>query len=347
MTAPILIRADASPAMGAGHVMRCLALAEALVELGRPCRFLAAGLPEALRARLERAGFGVQMLAAEPGGPADRDATLELARGAAALVLDGYHFGADYRAALAASGRPVLAFDDLCTLPSLHASMVVNPSPAALSMPYAAAAPGADLLLGPAYAPLRREFRDALAIPLPPLADRRSLLLTFGGSDPPGLTVPVVKRLAPDLPDGMTLEVVIGGANPRRACVEAAVARFPDRARLHVETERMGELMRCCGLAVAAAGGTLGELAALRVPTLLVPIADNQRPSAAAAAAAGAVVMVDGCAENAAGAVVATALSLWQDPARRAALADRMAVGGVDGQGAVRIAAALAARLAR
>ena len=339
----VLLRCDASADMGAGHVMRCLALAEALEELGHPCRFAAARLPDALRARLEAARFEVVALDAEPGGAEDLTATLAAAAGCAAVVLDGYQFGGEYRAGLAAAGPPVLAFDDLATLPCLHASMVVNAGPAAASMPYGRVAPGAELLLGPDYAPLRREFRQALADPLPPISGRTGLLLTFGGTDPLGLTVPVLKRLAPALPTGVAIEVVAGGANPRLDCLRAAAGRFAN-TRLHVETDRMGALMRGAGLAVSAAGGTLGELAALRVPTLLVTVADNQVPSARAAAAEGRCVTLDGRAEGAADRIADAALSLWRDTPARAALSARIG-GTVDGQGAPRIARALAARL--
>jgi len=41
VSAHLLIRADATPRMGTGHVMRCLALAQAAQDLGMDVRFLA------------------------------------------------------------------------------------------------------------------------------------------------------------------------------------------------------------------------------------------------------------------------------------------------------------------
>jgi len=344
---PVLIRADATPAMGTGHVMRCLALAEALEEEGAAPFFAAAAITDALADRVRASGHDLHCIAAEPGSPGDLAATLDLARyqGARAAILDGYQFDAGWRAGLAAGLRPVLAFDDMARAAPLHADLVVNANPAAPHMGYERLAPGAVLLLGPAHVQLRRELRTAMAAPRPPLEERRHILMTFGGSDPLGLTIPVLKRLAPSLDAGLVLDVVAGGSHPNLPCVRAAAARFPDRVRLHVDTDRMGLLMAGAGLAVSAGGGTLGELAALAVPTLLAVVADNQEPAAQAAEKDGWVRLTDGRRQDAPDLIARAALDLWRDPDRRRAMSARID-GLVDGLGTVRIARALLSRAA-
>lgn len=343
----VLIRADASSAIGVGHVMRCLAVAEALAERGVGALFACAELPDLLRARLHEAGFAVTDLAGPAGGAQDLAATAALAHSAAAVILDGYRFGEDYRADLRAAARgPVFAFDDTGALNALHADLIVNPAPDADKLDYPAKAPGAVLLLGPAYAAIRRDIRLAAALaPLEwPARDR--ILVTFGGSDPLGLTGPVMARLTELLP-GVGIDVAVGGGNPRVEALKALAALLGPRIALHIDARHMGELMRCAGLAVAAAGGTAGELAALRTPALLVVIADNQAGAAASLAAAGwpAVEARGGEARGAdiarsAESIAQAAADLWRDAPRRCALAAAMA-DKVDGQGAARIVAAL------
>lgn len=345
----VLFRADATAAMGTGHVMRCLAVAEAVADLGGRARFACAALPEGLRARLLGASVDVLDLPGPPGGRDDLSTTAALAAASDAVMLDGYHFDEVYRAALARTGRRIAAFDDLGQAP-LHAGIVVNPSPAAAALPYGRIAPGALLLLGPAYVPLRREIRTARAASCMPLPSRRDLLVTFGGSDPPGLTVPVIERLAPRLPDGCRLVVAVGAANPRAR--DCAAAAHPGRVAVEIDSRDMGGLMAGAGLAVSAAGGTVGELAALGVPALLVVVAGNQQLSAASAGAGGWCRVIDvdigdarpaGAAtpaEAAAERIAGEALALWAAPETRTAMA-AAAAGLVDGKGAVRIARAV------
>lgn len=338
----ILIRADASPTKGTGHIMRCLALAEALRDQGDRVAFVTAEITPSLADRL--ADDGWDHYAVTDNDPA---AILDLSRRlkADALVVDSYWLDADWRAVVRPGFRAVLALDDLADRP-VHADLVWNPSPLAHTLPYDQVAPGAGLLFGDAYLLLRREIALAASGPRLPLANRDSILLTFGGSDPAGLTVPVVKRLAPALPAGTHLDVVAGGSNPALDCIRAACARFPGRVRLHLDSRRMGELMAGAGLAVTAGGGTVAELAALAVPTLLVVVADNQAPAADDARAKGWAAFIDARGNRmAAAAIVDRAVSLWSDLPARATLSHRISAGGIDGRGAERVAAALRQRL--
>lgn len=187
--AVILIRADASPTIGTGHVMRCLAVAEALRDQGHEALFAAVESTPAIDRRLSADGFRHVTIAGPVGEAADLAATRSLLRRehGSAVMLDGYRFGEAYRAGLQAAGARVLAWDDLGDGTPLHADLVVNAAPQAAALPYDAMAPGAVLLLGPGYAPLRREVRLAAQAPRPDIAGRPVLLVTFGGSDPLGL----------------------------------------------------------------------------------------------------------------------------------------------------------------
>jgi spore coat polysaccharide biosynthesis predicted glycosyltransferase SpsG len=156
----LLIRADAGPQHGFGHVMRCLALTQAAMAAGCQIAWVTAECPPGAKARLSSEGVNPVILDAIPGSPEDADATAAIADdvGADWIVLDGYHFGPDYQDRLTASGRPVLYLDDNGIFPRYPANLVLNQNP------YAAAAmyhglQDESLLLGPPFLLLRREFR--------------------------------------------------------------------------------------------------------------------------------------------------------------------------------------------
>ena len=65
----LLLRADAGPLIGMGHVMRCLALAEPWLQAGNAVTLLTAAPSSAVRARAESLGVSLLELSGAPGAP--------------------------------------------------------------------------------------------------------------------------------------------------------------------------------------------------------------------------------------------------------------------------------------
>ena len=153
----ILFRVEASRSMGTGHLMRCLALADICKERDMKALFAICDCPTSLSPWLSKAGASVMQL--NNGDDASELLMLIKKVHPTGIVIDGYQFDETYRRALSSSGLPVLAMDDGVTKHALHADIVVNASPLACAVDYQTIAPKAHLLLGPAYALLRDEFR--------------------------------------------------------------------------------------------------------------------------------------------------------------------------------------------
>ncbi len=285
---PLFIRADAGEKMGSGHVMRCLALAQAWQDAGGEVWHAGAALPPSLAARLTRGRIASFVLTETPGSSADAAYTVARARECRAgwVVIDGYHFGADYQRALAGSGARTLVIDDFGTVGEYAANTLLDQNLGTSESAYARRPAAAALLLGPRFALLRREFarwRDwSREIP----AEARRVLVTLGGSDPENTTLKVIEALRLMKVDDLEAVIVAGGSNPHRERLAAAVSAAGPGFRLVIDADNLDELMAGADLAIAAGGSTSWERALLGLPGLVVVLAENQRGIAQALAAA-------------------------------------------------------------
>ena len=87
----LLIRADGGASMGLGHVMRCLALAQAWQERGGQVTFLTTGSPSAFTERLQAEGMEWKAQPHLAGSQEDAAETAAVAGELAAtcVVVDG------------------------------------------------------------------------------------------------------------------------------------------------------------------------------------------------------------------------------------------------------------------
>src|SRR5262249_8883191 len=147
----LLFRADASPQLGTGHVMRCLALAQAWRDAGGSATLLAAELPPALADRLHQEGVHVARHAEAIGSEQDARQTAALTREIRAdwIVADGYGFAPSWQRLVKASGARLLLCDDGNRTGGQHADLLLDASPLARPEEYAGSS--AHLLLGPRY----------------------------------------------------------------------------------------------------------------------------------------------------------------------------------------------------
>ena len=282
--------------MGTGHVMRCLALAQAWQDAGGQAVIAMADSSPAIVERLLAEGLKVEGLQVEAGTTEDALRTSELANknGAAWIVVDGYQFGADYQRALKDAGHKLLFVDDNGHAGRYCADLVLNQNVHASEHFYRDRSPQTRLLLGLRYVFLRREFNSwrnwQRGIPL----IGRKVLLTMGGSDPDNLTLKVIKALSDVKVDGLEATVVVGGGNPHVALLEAAIKNSTCSIRLVKNATNMPELMAWADIAVAGAGTTCWEMCLLGLPALLVIQAENQRLAAMRLAELGAAKVLEG-----------------------------------------------------
>ena len=155
-----VFRADASPTMGGGHVMRCLTLADALRDAGWSCAFATAAESSAMVPALARSGHATIDIASDDAGE------LGACVGHAdLLIVDHYGLGAVFEGRARDWAGQVLVIDDLPNRPH-DCDLLLDQTAGRGAGDYAGMVPDhCRLLLGADHALLRPQFLSARGSP--------------------------------------------------------------------------------------------------------------------------------------------------------------------------------------
>lgn len=224
-------------------------------------------------------GIELRHTDARVGSRNDAAATALLATetSAAFVAVDGYRFTAEFLLSLRNARQRVIFIDDTAHLAHYPVDLLLNQNLSATRAVYAAKIETSTcLLLGPRYGLLRREFRCVPPV-RPPLNGRtKRVLVTFGGSDPLNFTAAVLGRFAKIRGD-YVIRVLAGAANTNVRTLLSKAKQMPFPCEIVVDAENVAKHMEWADVAVSAAGSTVWELAAMRLPSLLGAISEDQR----------------------------------------------------------------------
>lgn len=331
----VVIRADAGPGIGGGHVARCLALGQALAPLGWTVAFACrAGTVESVPA-LAASGFAVLLL----DGPEHAEAQAiagHVPHGCDLVIVDHYRRDAAFENACRTFASTVAVLDDMPGHRPHAADILIDGAPGRMAEDWRDCADADHILAGADYALIRPEIAALRQESLMRRggSDVDRVIVTFGLSDSSNATEPALRAARAAFP-GARIDAVTGPTAPHGEAVRRAAETLD--ARVHVAPPGYPDLLAAADLAIGAGGVSALERACLGVPSVAVETADNQRAGIAALAAAGATIRAGTGAELAAG---------WPDgllssaPSRLAGLSARAAA-LIDGQGAARVARAL------
>ncbi|MBQ9452371.1 MAG: UDP-2,4-diacetamido-2,4,6-trideoxy-beta-L-altropyranose hydrolase [Desulfovibrio sp.] len=277
------IRADASPYIGTGHVMRCLALAMAAREAGMNAHIICRAEVPWVRERLIRETVSCTLLSDNLPAEENPVTLLQQVRMTGNVtpcvhdswvVLDGYHFTTACHVALRQAGYRLLVIDDYAHLPEYNCNILCNQNVGADGLAYAGSIEHA--LFGPDYALLRPEFRRASALPASDITNAQGthVLLSLGGGD----FSPWLKHIAPALcvreMAHARLSVLAGHMQEHE--IRQAMKNIPSVVYVLPRVDDMASLLQGVDVCITAGGSTCWELACMGVPFLTVEIAENQ-----------------------------------------------------------------------
>jgi UDP-2,4-diacetamido-2,4,6-trideoxy-beta-L-altropyranose hydrolase len=349
MFACICIRADWGPKTGTGHIMRCLALAQAWQDRGGSVRLATTSDSPLLLERVRHENIKIHKISAPIGGNEDALATIRIAKQASStwVILDGYQFETGYPLLIQQAGLRVLVVDDLANDKLHGCNAVLNPNVyASKDLYYGTTDLLTHLFIGPRFALVRREFLLKIKRHLSPPAQRvQRTLITLGGADPQNATRLLMEALAARvIPFRMHIIIVVGSANPHLASLEEYLPLLErhHNVRLEVNPPNLPELIQLSDLAISAAGGGAMELACLGTPMALIIAAANQSGVASSLENCGAAFLLGDSKQLLSEEKVDAFFQLLEDPDKLNAMRLR-AHQIVDGQGAARVAERLAA----
>lgn len=276
-----LIRVDASVELGTGHVMRCLTLADALRASGISVAFACQALPGNLCDFIASKGYHVGRLVPAAGWQRDVEQTAATIadRSCDWIIVDHYGLDGRWETAMRPYAKRIMAIDDLADRPHRCDVLLDQNYYKAMGSRYDGLVSADCLkLLGPRYALLRPEFREARRLPRAHDGSVRKILVFFGSADARNVTAKAIQALALIKANDVAIDVVIGVINPHRETIER-LCREQSNMRLHVQATNMAELMIEADLCIGAGGATMLERCLLGLPTLTVVFAENQEQS--------------------------------------------------------------------
>ena len=275
-----LIRADGNAQIGAGHLMRCLTIADAMRRYAdsREILFVCADGQSAKLA--ESRGYTTYVLGGEPR---DMEAELsawpripEIDQSTNVILVDSYFVTGRYLEAIREYGTVALLDDtgEEC----FPVDRIINYNAFADRKQYERLYRDSDteLILGSSYVPVRPQFRERSYTVRERAED---ILITTGGGDADNIAGRILKAMW----DGedetvrgkLHYHLIIGNFNPHLKEMKALEERS---ANIHIyhNVHDMAELMSRCDLAVTAGGSTVYELAVVGVPFICFSYAENQ-----------------------------------------------------------------------
>ena len=290
-------RVDASLDIGTGHVLRCLVLADALKDTGVECIFICREHSGHLIDFIKSSGYKVITLEIPPnfanqtlmephlkhaswlGVNQFEDAIQCLDKLQQErldwLIVDHYGIDFHWEKLLKPICKHIIIIDDLADRKHVG-DCLIDQTLGREPCDYAHLIPSeSKLLLGTRYALVRPEFsamREKAYERLPP-GPSVQVLVSMGGVDQNNVTLKVLRFLSEK--SGVAVTVLLSPRAPHYLSVASYCKASQNIHHIDFSGD-VAQLMLRCDIAIGAPGSTSWERACLGLPSIVIPLADNQ-----------------------------------------------------------------------
>ena len=216
----IIIRADGNKKIGAGHIMRCLSIASIAKDMGENCKFILSS--DDFKELVVNSGFQVEVLDSDYSVLKPEEITDKLISDKpSAVIVDSYYVNEAFMTVVHKRCEDydckLVYIDDRCSN-AYSCDIVVNYNISAVVDDYRTLYDGTIkplLLIGTAYAPLRKEFRNQSTRDVSLKAE--DILVSTGGADPEHFTVVLLEEAKRH--QRYSFHFVVGMMNPDKEAI--------------------------------------------------------------------------------------------------------------------------------
>lgn len=276
----IYIRTDANTTIASGHVMRCLTIADELIQCHQKVCFVVSDEESVTLIREKQ--YPV-IVTKSKWNQVDTELEYKLlykyAKCGDILIVDSYFLHSDYLSKMRNIFK-VVVFDDMFS-EKKNADIIINYNVFYRKFDYEQRYKNevCQLLLGEAYVPLRKQFRD-----LKPIARARDfynlqVLLLCGGGDKENMILNCLQWLEQNnqkLFNQLQWNIVIGRYYPATQKLNEFIHKF-SHIKVFINVDNMAELMQKSDICITAASTVLYECCVMQLPTIFFVVAEDQK----------------------------------------------------------------------
>ncbi len=302
----VVIRTDASLEIGTGHVMRCLTLAKQLIIEGFEVSFICCDFQGNSISYIQEQGFRVYNISSQEENNSwkwikdnwrqdvedTKQIIKEINKKIDLLIVDHYSLDVNWEKELREAVKHIMVIDDLadrshdCDI-LLDQNYYLN-----LHNRYKGLVSASCIqLLGPDYVLLRDEFLSINVKKIKRDGNLKRILVFFGGTDLTGETIKTLQAISELNHSEIEFDVVVGESNPHKEKIEQQCNDLLN-VTFHCQVSNMAELMLDANLAIGAGGSTTWERCFLKLPSITIILAENQRDIALDVARRGASLCI-------------------------------------------------------
>ena len=257
----ILIRADSSSAIGTGHIMRDLVLAQQYGD--SEVIFATQDLEGNLNSKILESGYEVQNLKSN-----DVDELIKVVQKLAVdmVIIDHYDIGYKFEKALkkAYPTITILAFDD--TYEKHYCDILLNHNISGDEKRYENLVPKwCEIRCGEVYTLLRDEFIKEKR--------KKTIFLAMGGSDSNEKNIPILEVL--NTFNDIKVHLITTTANSNLKELKAYM-KNRDWIKLHVNSRKIAKLMKKSDIAIITPSVTANEAVYMELDLIAIKVAENQ-----------------------------------------------------------------------